>query len=174
MADDENAMRLPLALGPVSNGEFLPLAASPADVRLARAVLDRAAAAADALAMDRRLFLRTAGGFRAFEISAEFQHRYRYPALTDTIKAKVLGLNAARLWGLDPNATRCALARDTLALNRPLARSLADEGELPAPWVPRVPSPAGRCCGGCRTSPAPGYRPDPEATESQGGETLWP
>ena len=42
-------------LGPASNGEFLPLAAAPADVRLARAVLDRAAAAADALAMDRRL-----------------------------------------------------------------------------------------------------------------------
>src|ERR1700674_3395847 len=48
-----------------SNGEFLPLAAAPADVRLARAVLDRAAAAADALAMDRRLFLQTAGGMAA-------------------------------------------------------------------------------------------------------------
>jgi hypothetical protein len=55
----------PLVLGPVSNGEFLPLAARPADVRLARAVLDRAAVAADALAMDRRLFLQTAGGMAA-------------------------------------------------------------------------------------------------------------
>src|SRR5260370_42181471 len=65
MADDENPVRLPLVLGPVSNGEFLPLAAAPADVRLARAVVDRAAAAADALAMDRRLFLPTAGGMAA-------------------------------------------------------------------------------------------------------------
>ena len=64
MADDDD-VRLPLVLGPVSNGEFLPLAAGPADVRLARAVLDRAAAAADALAMDRRLFLQTAGGMAA-------------------------------------------------------------------------------------------------------------
>ena len=40
--------------------------------------------------------------FRAFQISAEFQERYGYPALTDAIKAKVLGLNAAQLWGVDP------------------------------------------------------------------------
>jgi hypothetical protein len=65
MAVDDDDIRLPLVLGPVSNGEFLPLAARPADVRLARAVLDRAAAAADALAMDRRLFLQTAGGMAA-------------------------------------------------------------------------------------------------------------
>ena len=64
MAGDDD-LRLPLVLGPVSNGEFLPLAATPADARLARAVLDRAAAAADALAMDRRLFLQTAGGMAA-------------------------------------------------------------------------------------------------------------
>ena len=64
MAGDDD-VRLPLVPGPVSNGEFLPLAAAPADVRLARAVLDRAAAAADALAMDRRLFLQTAGGMAA-------------------------------------------------------------------------------------------------------------
>jgi hypothetical protein len=65
VATDEDDVRLPLALGPVSNGEFLPLAATPADVRLARAVLDRAASAAEALAMDRRRFLQTAGGMAA-------------------------------------------------------------------------------------------------------------
>jgi hypothetical protein len=51
MAVDDDDIRLPLVLGPVSNGEFVPLAAAPAEVRMARAVLDRAAAAADALAM---------------------------------------------------------------------------------------------------------------------------
>ena len=75
--------------------------------------------------------------FRAFQISAEFQERYGYPALTDAIKAKVLGLNAAQLWGVDPNATRCELAADLLERSRPVARVLAAEGELPAPWVPR-------------------------------------
>jgi len=77
--------------------------------------------------------------FRAFEISAGFRRRYGYPALTDAVKAKVLGLNAARLWGLDPHATRCVLAADTLQRNRAPSRALADAGELPAPWVPRGP-----------------------------------
>jgi hypothetical protein len=77
--------------------------------------------------------------FRAFNISREFQHRYRYPALTDTVKAKVLGLNAARLFAVDPQATRCALAADKLELHRPAARGLAAEGALPLPWQPRGP-----------------------------------
>jgi uncharacterized protein len=77
--------------------------------------------------------------FRAFQISREFQARYGYPALTAAVKAKVLGLNAARLFGVDPEATRCALAADNLDLNRPAARSLAAEGALPRPWTPRGP-----------------------------------
>ena len=61
----EEDIRLPLVLGPVSNGEFMPGAASAADIGLARAVIGRAASAADALGMDRRLFLQTAGGMAA-------------------------------------------------------------------------------------------------------------
>ncbi|MEP7055855.1 MAG: amidohydrolase family protein [Actinomycetota bacterium] len=45
--------------------------------------------------------------FRAFEISPEFQERYGYPALTKELKAKVLGLNAARVYGVDPIAGNC-------------------------------------------------------------------
>ena len=46
--------------------------------------------------------------FRAFEISTEFQERYGYPALTKDLKAKVLGLNGARVYGVEtPTATRC-------------------------------------------------------------------
>ena len=82
--------------------------------------------------------------FRAFEISAGFQQRYGYPALTDAVKAKILGLNAARLWGLDPHATRCALAADTLERNRSRSRELAETGELPAPWAPRGPVTCGQ------------------------------
>ena len=77
--------------------------------------------------------------FRAFEISAEFQDRYGYPALTDAVKARVLGLNAADLFGLDPDATRCALATDILQGSRPVQRELAAAGELPAPWAARGP-----------------------------------
>jgi hypothetical protein len=40
--------------------------------------------------------------FRTFRISEELQERYGYPALTDTVKRKILGLNSARLYGVDP------------------------------------------------------------------------
>jgi uncharacterized protein len=50
--------------------------------------------------------------FRAFEISREFQERFGYPALTPAIKRKIFGLNAARVYGLEPAAMRRKLARD--------------------------------------------------------------
>jgi predicted TIM-barrel fold metal-dependent hydrolase len=39
--------------------------------------------------------------FRAFRISEQFQERYGYPALTPLRKAKILGLNGARVYGVD-------------------------------------------------------------------------
>ena len=49
--------------------------------------------------------------FRAFEITAEFQEKYGYPALTPETKAKILGRNAARVYGVDPaTVTRCDLS----------------------------------------------------------------
>ena len=50
--------------------------------------------------------------FRAFQISREFQERYGYPALTPALKRKVFGLNAARVYGLKPDAMRRKLAKD--------------------------------------------------------------
>jgi hypothetical protein len=50
--------------------------------------------------------------FRAFEISTEFQDKYGYPALTVERKRKILGLNAARVYNLKPEAMRAKLARD--------------------------------------------------------------
>ena len=52
--------------------------------------------------------------FRAFQITPEFQERFGYPALTDTIKRKVLGLNALRLHKVDPVNARCEFSRDDL------------------------------------------------------------
>jgi uncharacterized protein len=71
--------------------------------------------------------------FRAFAISNEFQDRFGYPALTDPIKAQVLGLNAATLFHLDVHATRCALATDPLTTASTTAAHLRDDGVLPAP-----------------------------------------
>jgi uncharacterized protein len=78
--------------------------------------------------------------FRAFQITTEFQDRYRYPALTDAVKRKVFGLNAAHLFGVDPEATRCALARDPLTDARPAALSLHETGVLPSMWRPNGPT----------------------------------
>jgi uncharacterized protein len=77
--------------------------------------------------------------FRAFEISAEYQDRFGYPALSDDVKRNVLGLNAARLFGLDPTATRCALATDPLTAAQPQAAHLRADGALASPWRPNGP-----------------------------------
>ena len=45
--------------------------------------------------------------FRAFEITPAFQETYGYPALSAEIKAKILGANAARLYGVAPPTTKC-------------------------------------------------------------------
>jgi hypothetical protein len=45
--------------------------------------------------------------FRTFEITPEYQERFGYPALTADLKRKVLGANAAELYGIDPITKRC-------------------------------------------------------------------
>jgi uncharacterized protein len=52
--------------------------------------------------------------FRSFQVSEEFQERYGYPKLTKEIKAKILGLNGARLYGVDPAAAPCRFTRKEL------------------------------------------------------------
>jgi predicted TIM-barrel fold metal-dependent hydrolase len=65
--------------------------------------------------------------FRAFEISPEFQERYGYPALTSRAKRKILGLNAARVYGLDAEALRREHRADALS------RARAEYANAPAP-----------------------------------------
>ncbi|CAN5863005.1 hypothetical protein BH18ACT6_BH18ACT6_23710 [soil metagenome] len=48
--------------------------------------------------------------FRAFTITEEFQERFGYPALTDAVKAKVLGLNALRLYNIGPALSKVSEA----------------------------------------------------------------
>ena len=62
--------------------------------------------------------------FRAFEISAEFQERYGYPALDAEAKRKIFGLNGARVYGLDVAALKGEGA---------LARRRAEYREAPNP-----------------------------------------
>jgi hypothetical protein len=45
--------------------------------------------------------------FRAFEITPEYQELFGYPALTTTVKRKILGLNAAQIYGVKPVKPSC-------------------------------------------------------------------
>jgi hypothetical protein len=53
--------------------------------------------------------------FLQFQISEQFQDMYGYPALTMDLKRKILGLNAARAYGVDPHKMRCAVEQTELA-----------------------------------------------------------
>ncbi len=48
--------------------------------------------------------------FRAFQIPERFQAEFGYPPLSATAKAKILGLNGAALYGVDPVRARAATA----------------------------------------------------------------
>lgn len=62
--------------------------------------------------------------FRAFRIPERMQDQFGYPALTDTVRAKILGDNAAALYGIDVAVTAAAGDREWLAAAR---RELATE-----------------------------------------------
>jgi predicted TIM-barrel fold metal-dependent hydrolase len=51
---------------------------------------------------------------RRLVMTDELMERYKYPRLTDEIKNRILGLNAARLFGIDATAQRHAIQSDRL------------------------------------------------------------
>jgi len=77
---------------------------------------------------------------RTFEITPQFQETYQYPALTPEVKAALFGLNAAKLFGIDPTAARCGLTQDPLTANISEAAALRDDGALPSAWQPHGPT----------------------------------
>jgi predicted TIM-barrel fold metal-dependent hydrolase len=52
--------------------------------------------------------------FRAFEITVEYQETHGYPALTPELKRKILGPNAARLYGVTPPVSDCRFSPSDL------------------------------------------------------------
>jgi predicted TIM-barrel fold metal-dependent hydrolase len=78
-------------------------------------------------------------GFRAFQIDAQFAGEHGYAPLTDDVKRKIFGLNAARLYGVDPVDQRCKIERDGVEQLRGAYRELEpDTHELR--WVNRGPA----------------------------------
>lgn len=61
--------------------------------------------------------------FRAFEIAPVLVERNGYAALTPALKAKVFGLNAARLWNIDPVAAKKRAETDVIGVQK---RAYAD------------------------------------------------
>jgi uncharacterized protein len=73
---------------------------------------------------------------RAFEIPVSMQEQFGYPALTAELKAKILGLNAAPIYNVDPAARRCEIEQDAFAQ---LRRSyLDDPRSVPVPREQRL------------------------------------
>lgn len=76
--------------------------------------------------------------FNAFQIPQALQDSHGYPALTDQSKAKIFGLNTARIYGIDPNSALNAVSDDELAR----MRALVEAGEAPYRphfgWGPRT------------------------------------
>lgn len=81
-------------------------------------------------------------GFRAFQISEQMQEEFGYPALTDEIRRKIFGLNAARVYGVDPSAVRYAIENDDVQRLR--AAYLEDPRSVPVPHPSRYEGPRTR------------------------------
>jgi hypothetical protein len=64
--------------------------------------------------------------FRSFQIPARMQAEFGYPALTPGIKRKILGANAAPLYGVDLDAARAGRAAADPSWLDPAERALAE------------------------------------------------
>jgi hypothetical protein len=74
--------------------------------------------------------------FRMFTITPAFQQMYGYPELTDDIKRKIFGLNAAKIFGIDVAEQRCAISKSDLEM----AKLLLNDEFGPRRWVFNTPA----------------------------------
>jgi hypothetical protein len=68
---------------------------------------------------------------RAFQIPESMQQEFGYPPLTDQAKRKILGLNGARVYGIDVAATRCVIDADALSRLKMALRDDPDSVPIP-------------------------------------------
>ena len=56
--------------------------------------------------------------FRAFQISKELRERFGYAEITPALRAKVLGLNGAKVYGIGAAELKKVLARDAISAQK--------------------------------------------------------
>src|SRR5687767_11073877 len=56
--------------------------------------------------------------FRTFQISKELRERFGYPEITPALRAKVLGLNGAKVYGISAAELKKVLARDAISTEK--------------------------------------------------------
>ena len=66
---------------------------------------------------------------KTFRMPQRLKDEFGYPDITDDMKAQIFGLNAARLYKLDPEEVRCTLPNDQLAQARAM---YLDEQPVPS------------------------------------------
>jgi uncharacterized protein len=66
--------------------------------------------------------------FRTFEIAPKLLATHRYPELTSTLKAKIFGLNGARVYGVDVPGERKKTEADPIGLRKQAYREAAVPG----------------------------------------------
>jgi uncharacterized protein len=68
--------------------------------------------------------------FHTFQISQEFQEKFGYPKITEAIRAKIFGLNAARVYCISKARTSAKILDDSIASMRAEARGVPDPSFL--------------------------------------------
>jgi len=56
--------------------------------------------------------------FRAFQISRELRERHGYPEITPALRAKILGLNAAKVYGISAEEVKKVISRDRISAEK--------------------------------------------------------
>jgi uncharacterized protein len=56
--------------------------------------------------------------FRTFQISKDFRDKYAYPEMTPALRAKIFGLNAAKVYGISADEVKKVISRDRISAER--------------------------------------------------------
>jgi predicted TIM-barrel fold metal-dependent hydrolase len=80
--------------------------------------------------------------FRMFQIPMSMREEFGYPEITPEIRAKIFGLNAARIYGVDVAATRTAITADDVDMLR--TAFLHEPDSVPVPDRRRYEGPRTR------------------------------